>query len=71
MAVKRISISLIEWYEDDIGQYQDKFPRSINDFVVDQDFEDDDSLGDFIMKSLETQYGVLPVLVSWDIPDEK
>lgn len=68
--MKTYNISLIEWYMDDIGQYQDKLPRSLEKFEMEwQAFDNDDAEGEALINALEKQYGVKPVLISWDIPE--
>lgn len=63
-----VKVSLIEWYEDDIGQYQEKgLPRSFDDpKTIICDAEDDDTIGATILRDLEVAYNVCPVLVAWD-----
>ena len=61
-----VKIDLIEWYEDDMGQYAEKgLPRNIDTLSVDCDSEDDNALGDAVLGELSTKYKVQPVLACW------
>ena len=61
-----VKIDLIEWYEDDVGQYADKgLPRSLDSFDVECDSEDDNALGDAVLGELSVKYKVAPVLACW------
>lgn len=71
-----VKIDLIEWSEDDVGQFQTLgFPRAIERFPVPNDFRCDDesgdeAIGDYIMDTLESQYRVKPILTSWTKENE-
>lgn len=61
-----VKIDLIEWYEDDVGQYAEKgLPRNLDMLEVDCDSEDGDVLGDAVLRALSIKYKVEPVLACW------
>ena len=65
-----INIGLIEWYNDDIGQYEEKgLPRKMPDLIVPFrcDEVEDDNIGSYLMGYLSGKYGIDPVLISWEV----
>ena len=67
MSQIKVKIDLIEWYEDDIGQYEkDGLPRGLNEFVVNVSSADNEVVGEEIMQQLEVQHRIRPVLIAWD-----
>ena len=63
----KVTVDLIEWFEDDTGQYQERgLPRTFDAVYVPNVMKDnDDAIGDFVMNLLESMYRIKPVLVSW------
>ena len=67
MSQLKVKIDIMEWYEDDVGQYdKDGLPRELNEFVVSVSSADNEVVGEKIMHQLEVQYQIRPVLVEWD-----
>ena len=61
-----VKIDIVEWYDDDVGQYAENgLPRNIDALSVDCDSEDDNILGDAVLGALSAKYNVEPVLACW------
>ena len=63
----KVKIDLIEWYVDDVGQYQEQgLPRSLDclKLFIRADELTDDAIGEEILSLLEKSYRIKPVLVS-------
>lgn len=69
-----IKMSLIEWAEDDIGQYEKRgFPRHLEGWYVPVSMlsKSDEEIGDYLMDELGKAYGKSPVLILWDLDKDK
>lgn len=68
----KVTVDLIEWFDDDTGQYQERgLPRTFDTVYVPDALKDnDDAIGEFVMDLLGNTYRIKPVLVSWKKEDE-
>ena len=69
----KVTVDLIEWFEDDTGQYQKQgLPRTFDAvFVPLRLKDDDDAIGEFLLDLFQAIYRIRPVLVSWNKDEEK
>lgn len=64
----RVAVDLIEWFEDDVGQYELRgLPRNCQAIYVPLEIkDDDDAVGEFLLNYFQAIYRIKPVLVNWN-----